>query len=302
MSGERWERELVEKLLLETLREQQRQRRWNLFFRILFLLSLVAIFIAAILRQPLLPIGKHVAQIRLEGVITGDAPLNADRFIQALQKIEKGDATGLLLRLNSPGGSPVQADRIYRAILRFKERKGIRVVAVVEEICTSGCYYVAAAADEIYTNPTSVVGSLGVVASGFGFVGLIQKLGIERRLWTAGEHKAMLDPFLPVRPEHRKQLEKILRETHAVFIEAVKRGRGDRLKDDPIVFSGMIFSARQGLALGLIDGFGTPKEISRRLFGTDKIVDYTPKEELFEKLARGLGTALANTFLDLRLR
>lgn len=300
MSEERWEREVIEKVLLETLREQQRQRRWNLIFRTLFFLLFIAVFLLSLLkRSPLLPVEDHAAQIRIEGVITSNAPLNADRFIQALERIEKSDhVKGLLLRLNSPGGSPVQADRIYRAIRRFKEKKGVPVVAVVEEICASGCYYIAAAADEIYVNPTSLVGSIGVLFSGFGFVELIEKLGIERRLYVAGEHKGMLDAFSPIQPEHRAHLEKILQETHQVFIEAVKADRGERLKPEhhDTIFSGLIFSAKQGVQLGLVDGFGAPKEVIEKVMGTEKVVDYTPREEIWQQLARSLGVVVQTLF------
>ncbi len=299
-SDTRWERQVLERLATETLAERRRARRWNVAIRLLFLAYLVAVTLS--LMKPWSPQGLTghepvTAKVKVEGILLPDAPANAKALIEGLERAAKAPGTkGILLEMNSPGGSPVQAALVYDAIRRLKrENPDLPVIAVVQEMCASGCYYIAAAADKIYVSPYSIVGSIGVIMNGFGFVEAMKKLGIERRLLTAGEHKALLDPFSPVKPEEKAHVQALLNEVHRQFIAAVKQGRGDRLKDDPRLFSGLIWVGSQGIELGLVDAIGDSYTVAREVIGARKIVDFTPEEDVWKRLARRFGTTLGTT-------
>lgn len=294
-----WEREVLEKLVLEGIAEQRRARRWSIFFKLLFFAYLVAVTLSAL--QPwteiVQPDGRVTAKVEVKGILLEDSPANAETLIKGLQRASSDPHTqGVLLQMNSPGGSPVQAAYVYEAIRRIKHKKpDLPIVAVVTDVCASGCYYIAAAADKIYVSSTSVIGSIGVIMNGFGFVEALHKLGIERRLLTSGEHKALLDPFSPVKPEEKAHVEKLLGEVHRQFIDAVKRGRGERLKDDPELFSGLVWTGSQSVDLGLADGIGDVDYVAKEVIGAGKVVDFTPKEDVLTRLARRIGTSMGET-------
>ena len=303
-TSQSWERQVLEKLVLETVAERRRARRWRVFFQFLFFAYLVAVTIKLLKPFPLeFPAGEGeiTAKVMVKGMILPDAPASAAMVIKGLRRAAESRATkGIVLEMNSPGGSPVQALQVYQAIRKLKrEKPDLPVIAVIGDVCASGCYYIAAAADKIYVNPSSIVGSIGVIMSSFGFTEALRKLGIERRLLTAGEHKALMDPFSPVKPEEKAHLQGLLNEIHRQFIEAVKQGRGKRLKDDPGIFSGLIWLGSQSIGLGLADAIGDVDQVAREVIGAEKVVDFTPEEDVWQRLARRvgttLGTALAKT-------
>ncbi len=302
-----WERQVVEKLALESVAERRRARRWSVFFKFLFFAYLVAVTVKLLGPFPLaFPTGERAvtAKVRVKGMILPDSTTNAAALIRGLRRAAENEATkGIVLEMNSPGGSPVQAAMVYQAIRRLKrEKPDLPVIAVVSDICASGCYYIAAAADEIYVNPSSIVGSIGVLMSSFGFTEAMRKLGVERRLLTAGEHKALMDPFSPVKPEEKAYLQGLLNEIHRQFIDAVKQGRGKRLKDDPKIFSGLIWLGSQSVELGLADGLGDVDQVAREVVGAERIVDFTPEEEVWQRLARRVGTSLGSVLVNAAAR
>lgn len=290
--------QLLEKLVMEGAQEQRRARRWGLVFK---LGILVYMFVALMMFSPSVwqtsdasPGEPHVALIDVKGVIMATELANADALAGALREaFEAEKATSIILRINSPGGSPVQAGMIYREILRLREEHpDKKVYAVITDVGASGAYYIAAAAEEIYADPASMVGSIGVVSDGFGFTGTMEKLGVERRVFTAGDNKAMLDPFSPLQSDQKAFFEKLLVNVHQQFITAVKEGRGGRLKDNPDIFSGLVWSGEQALELGVVDGLASPGEVARDKIGLDNIVDYSPKGSPFQDLFRGFGVSL----------
>ncbi len=292
-----WEREVLERLALETLAERRRSRRWNVFFRILFFTYLIVVTVSLFNSWPRVnPMdeGKIAAMIGVKGMIMPDSPSSAEMLIKGLEDAANNEHTqGILLEMNSPGGSPVQAASVFEAIRRIKrEKPKLPIVAVIGDMCASGCYYIAAAADKIYVSPASIVGSIGVIMSTFGFVDAIHKLGVERRLLTAGEHKALMDPFSPVKPEEKAHIQRLLNDVHRQFIAAVKEGRGKRLKDDPDLFSGLVWTGSRSIELGLADGLGDVHSVAREVIGTDRLIDFTPKEEVWKRLARKFGTSV----------
>lgn len=303
-----WERDLLNRLAFSTLNEQRRARRWGIFFKILLFAYLIAIFfvIKPDLGQQLvgtaeeLSSGKHVALVELKGIISDDSEANADIVITGLRAaFEDSNTVGVILRINSPGGSPVQAGYINDEIKRLREKyPKTPLYAVITDLCASGGYYIAAAADKIYADKASIIGSIGVIMSSFGFVEALQKLGIERRLLTAGEHKAFLDPFSPQKPEDADHVKTMLTNIHEQFINVVKTGRGDRLKVDenPELFSGLVWTGEQSVQLGLIDALGSSSFVAREVLKTEKIVDFTAKPNYFEKFAERFGTAMMNNF------
>ncbi len=302
--GSAWEREVLERLLFETLREQRRARRWSIFFKLALLLYLVALFVAYLPGEwgaDGLPTGKHTALVEVRGVIADDEEANADTIVSGLRKaFENTYAAGIILRINSPGGSPVQAGYVYDEIKRLRSKyPNKKLYAVVTDICASGGYYIAAAADEIYADKASLVGSIGVVMNSFGFVEAMKKLGVERRLFTAGEHKGFLDPFSPVKEEELQHIQRMLEDIHQQFIAKVKAGRGERLGDDPELFSGLIWTGEQALELGLVDGLGSSGYVAREIIGAEKIVDYTHRRPYLERLAERLGGGLAQALRSL---
>lgn len=293
--------ELLEKSLLASVQEQRRSRRWGIFFKSLTFLYL---FGALFLFSPFGGIdgsgaaGKpHTALIEVRGTIADQQEASADNLVTSLRRAFEDEQTrGVVLRINSPGGSPVQSGYVYDEIKRLRAlHPEIKLYAVIADIGASGAYYIAAAADEIYADKASLVGSIGVTAAGFGFVETLDKLGVERRTYTAGEHKAFLDPFQPEREDEREFWQTVLQTTHRQFIDQVRQGRGDRLQEHPDLFSGLVWSGEQALELGLIDGLSSASAVARDLVGTEELVDFTHRESPFQRFSRQLGTSIGNT-------
>ena len=303
-----FEQNLINRIAMEAIVEQRRARRWGIFFKGLF-----ALYVLAFLLLYLPPdfdgsgmIGKkHTALIDIEGVIAANTEANADAIVTALRAAyEDRNTAGIILRINSPGGSPVQAGYVNDEIVRLKkENPEIPLYAVISDICASGGYYIAAAADQIYANRASVVGSIGVVMAGFGFVETLDKLGMERRLLHAGKHKGFMDPFSPLKQEEVEHMDSVLNDVYQQFVDIVKNGRGDRLKDDERIFTGLIWTGEQSLQLGLVDALGSAGYVAREVIGAEEIVDYTRRLTFFEELADRFGSAVAQALaprLELR--
>ncbi len=294
-----WERELVTKLAQMNLSEQRARRRWSIFFRLLWLLLALAVF-AAVMgwighgggsgdRS-----GRHTALVRLEGEIDDHGKASAENINAALAAaFQDPDSVAVVLNINSPGGSPVQSSRIYDEIRRLrKDYQDKPLYVVVDEMCASGGYYVASAADKIFVDGSSLVGSIGVIFHGFGVEKAMDKLGVESRTVTAGENKAFMDPFSPVKPEQKAHLEAMLGEVHQQFIKAVKDGRGDRLKlNTPGLFTGLIWSGNKAVENGLADAIGSVDSVARDVTKAEDLIDYTVEENAFDKFARKLGTS-----------
>ena len=291
---------LIEKMVTSAQDEQRKSRRWGIFFKLATLGYLfVALMVFGVSRwgDDMPNSSKdHTALVDLNGIIMSDSEANADRLVKGLRKaFEAEHSKGVVLRVNSPGGSPVQSGLVYREIRRLrKEHPDKKVYAVITDMGASGAYYISSAADEIYADPASIVGSIGVVSDGFGFVGAMEKVGVERRVFTSGENKAMLDPFQPLDEHQKAYFSTILSDVHQQFIDAVKEGRGDRLKEDPNIFSGLFWSGRQALDLGLIDGLASPGQVAREIIGQEDIVDYTPKGGPLDRLVGKLGITMAD--------
>jgi protease-4 len=296
-----WERKTLEELAFASLKEGRRQRRWGIFFKLLGFAYLFLLLGMLLSGQDVLKdkVGKHTALVNLKGVIADDAKASADNVVTGLRKaFEDKNTVGVILRINSPGGSPVQSSYINREIKRLREKyPDIPLYAVITDIGASGAYYVAAAADKIYADEGSIVGSIGVRMDGFGFVDAIDKLGVDRRLYTAGDHKGMLDPFLPEDAGEAEHIQTLLDQIHQQFIDTVKEGRGDRLKDDPSIFSGLVWTGEEAIALGLIDEFGSSGYVAREVFKEDDIVDFTKEEDLLERLSERLGSSVAQALV-----
>ncbi len=297
-----WERGVLEKVALAAIAEQRATRRWGTAFKMLLLLYLFAVLFVGMgwVRQgEHTTSGKHTALVELRGVIGADSPASADNVTSGLQAAFKDANTqGVILRINSPGGSPVQAGYINDEIKRLRtQHPNIPLYVVIEDICASGGYYVAAAADQIYVDKASIVGSIGVVMDGFGFTGIMDKLGIERRALTAGENKRFLDPFAPLTATHREYAEKMLAEIHQQFITVVRNGRGKRLKETPEVFSGLIWTGEKSIELGLADGIGNVDSVARDIIKAEDVVDFTPRQNLAERVARKFGATMAEALL-----
>ena len=300
----------LEKLVGAMTAEQRKSRRWGIFFKLLTFVYLFALLF--IFRAPLTgglttaSVEAHTAVVEVNGAIASDTHASADNLAGALRRaFEAEQARAVVLRINSPGGSPVQAGYVYDEIVRLRDQNpDKRVYAVISDIGASGAYYIAAAADEIYANRASLVGSIGVVSGGFGFTGLMDKLGVERRLYTAGENKAFLDPFSEEEPVEVAFWQDVLENTHDQFIEYVRKGRGDRLNDDGRLFSGLIWTGEQALELGLVDGLGSTSWVARELVGEEELVDYTVQPSPFKQFTDALGvsivSALHNTVMDSR--
>jgi protease-4 len=301
-----WERELVEKVVTASLREGRRARRWGIFFKLLTFAYLIVLLVLLMPEQwsdMAKGSDEHTALVEINGVIAPGAKASADNVVTGLRDAYEDDNTkGIIVRINSPGGSPVQAGYINGEIQRLREKyPDIPVYAVVVDVCASGGYYIAVAADEIYADKASIVGSIGVRMDGFGFVDAMDELGVERRLLTAGENKAILDPFSPLRERDKEHVQGLLDEIHQQFIEVVREGRGERLSGlDEQIFSGLFWTGEQGLELGLVDGFGSSGYVARELIGAEDIVDFTREEDLLERLSKrlgaGIGTALGRFF------
>ena len=299
-----WERELVEKLVMASTREQAKTRRWNIFFRFLvlgyFIVLLVMFLWGDGLTEAEAHLEEHTAVIKINDVIApDDQGISASQVAKGLKKAYKNEKVkGIILEINSPGGSPVQSARIWSSVRDMREEHAdIPVYAVIGDVGASGAYYVAAAADEIYANESSIVGSIGVRMGEFGFVDTLEKLGIERRVLTAGDRKTALDPFLPLNEADRAHAETMLAEVHDQFIDAVKKGRGERLVENDEIFSGLFWSGTSARELGLIDGFGDSRYVASELVKAEKMVNYTFEENALDRLLRkfgaGVGEALA---------
>lgn len=302
-AGENWERKVLEKLATSALQEQRRSRYWGIFFKSLtFVYLFLILFIAAgWFGAREMVAGRHTALVQVNGVISSDSAASADQIMAGLQAAFKDTNTaGVVLRINSPGGSPVQAGQINDEIRRLRALyPNIPLYAVVEDICASGGYYVAVAADKIYVNSASLIGSIGVLMDGFGFTGVLDKLGVERRLLTAGDNKGFMDPFSPMQPKQREYAQSMLTNIHQQFIEVVKKGRGDRLKLGPEIFSGLIWTGEKSIELGLADALGSVEYVAREVIKAETIVDYTARENLAERVAKRFGAASAETFWTL---
>ncbi|HYC45341.1 MAG TPA: S49 family peptidase [Burkholderiales bacterium] len=296
-----WERRALEKVALAAIQEQRRARQWGIFFKLLlFIYLFVLLFIGmGWVGKKDSSSGKHTALVELRGVIGPESAASADNVILGLQEAFKDKRTqGVILRINSPGGSPVQAAHINDEIKRLRVKyPNIALYAVVEDICASGGYYVAVAADQIYVDKGSIVGSIGVLMDGFGFTGLMEKLGVERRLLAAGENKGFLDPFSPIRESQVQYAETMLEEIHKQFITVVRQGRGERLKETPELFSGLLWVGTRSVELGLADALGSVDYVAREIIKAEDIVDFTPRENIAERVARRFGAAMAETLV-----
>ena len=297
-----WQRETIEKLALSAVKEQRRARHWGIFFK-----SLTFIYLFILLFYALDWVGEdsgasinHTALIDINGVIGDEFEVNADDVIESLQSAFENKRTkGVILRINSPGGSPVQAGLINDEIKRLRKlHPNVPVYAVVEDICASGGYYIAVAADRIYVDKASIVGSIGVLMDGFGFTGAMEKLGVERRLLTAGENKAILDPFSPQKPEEREFAQKMLNQIHQQFIAVVKEGRGERLKQDPKIFSGLFWTGETSVELGLADALGSSGFVARDIIKEENIVDFTVHESLADRFAKRFGASVGASLMN----
>jgi protease-4 len=307
-----WERKVLERLAFESLAEQKRRRRWGILFKLLGLVYLTVLMLQFVdwddSAKKLADGKKHTAVVELSGIIASNTEASAENIIEALQHAFKESTTqGVILRINSPGGSPVQSGMINDEIRRLRAKyKNIPLYAVVEDTCASGGYYVATAADKIYVDKASLVGSIGVLMDGFGFTGTMDKLGVERRLLTAGENKGFLDPFSPQEPTQRAHAKLLLDDIHKQFIDAVRNGRGTRLKETSEIFSGLMWTGPQAIELGLADGYGSVQYVAREVVKAEDLRDYTVKQNLAERLARRLGTDMAesisNAFSGARIR
>jgi len=295
---------LLEKVALEGFREQKRARRWGIFFKLMTFVYLVSLLV---LLSP--DKGKfstdlqaknveHTAVVNVQGIIMDDQLASAESVIKGLRAaFENKHSKAVLLNINSPGGSPVQAGYVYDEIVRLRAKyPDKKIVAVIGDLGASAAYYIAAAADEIYADKASLVGSIGVISASFGFTGAMEKLGIERRVMTAGANKAFLDPYQPLKEEERIFWENSLGVIHQQFIDVVKKGRGDRLKDSPDNFSGLIWSGQQALDRGLIDGLGSPDSVARDVIGVEEMVNYSVEPNPFDELVRQFGMSAGAAF------
>lgn len=293
-----WERKVVTKLAEASIKEQRRSRRWGILFKLLTFTYIGAILYmygdASLSKIDLNE--KHTALVELNGVIADKEEASADKVITALRDaFDNEKNAGVILRINSPGGSPVQSGYIYDEILRLrKANPDTPLYAVITDVCASGGYYIAAAADKIYADKASIVGSIGVRMDNFGFVDAIDKLGIERRTLTAGENKALLDPFLPIDEKTTAHMQNMLTEIHQQFINAVKEGRGDRL-DNNIegLFSGLIWTGEAAVNIGLVDELASSSHVAREVIGEETIINYTVEDDILERFAERLGTSVA---------
>ena len=294
-----WEQKLIKDLALSSLKEKRSARRWGIFFKFAFLAYLIGVLVAIVSpldKDALESVTKeHTALIDVEGVISADSKASADDVVTALRDAFKDKKTkGVILRMNTPGGSPVQSGYINDEIYRLKKKyPDIKVYAVISDVCASGGYYIAVAADEIYADKGSMVGSIGVLMNGFGFENAINKVGITRRLYTAGDHKGFLDPFSPPKEEDIEHAKSMLKNIHQQFIEVVKKGRGDKLKDDPLLFSGYVWTGEQAVKLGLVDKLGSSSYVAREVIGAEHIKDFTVTESFMDRFAKKMGASMA---------
>ncbi|MDR1969637.1 MAG: S49 family peptidase [Burkholderiaceae bacterium] len=293
-----WEREAIEELLLANVRERRAVRRWRIFKSVIWMLLFAALIwvLSDDARSSRSPNARHTATVMIRGEISDKSDNSAENVLPAMRDaLEDSGSQALVLLINSPGGSPVQAGLINDEIRRLRLKHGKPIYAVVEDTCASAAYYIASAADEIYVDKASIVGSIGVQMDGFGFVGTLDKLGVQRRLLTAGENKNFLDPFSPQSEEQRQHAQSMLEQIHRQFIHVVKQGRGERLKETPDTFSGLVWTGEQSIQLGLADAYGSLDSVARDVVKAEKIVDYTNKGNLAERFAKRFGVALGHS-------
>lgn len=286
---------VLEQFARDYMRERRSERRWRIFFRLawLVLFAIVAWGLLGARGHSNVPSGPHTALVEVRGEIAADTEASAEQLVSALRSaFEDVGAKAVVLRINSPGGSPVQSGIIYDEIKRLKTLHGKKVYAVVEEMCASGAYYIAVAADEIYVDKASLVGSIGVLMDGFGFTGTMEKLGIERRLLTAGANKGMLDPFSPQNAKQTAFAKAMIDQIHQQFITVVKEGRGERLKETPETFSGLFWNGEEAIKLGLADNIGSLDFVAREVVQAPEVIDYTPKDNVAERLAKRFGAGV----------
>jgi protease-4 len=299
----RWERDVLERLARSALDEQRRARHWGIFFKILTFVYLFALLFIAMGwiggRGETQLSGRHTALVSIDGVIAADADASAERVNQGLQDaFEDTNTAGVIVRINSPGGSPVQANQINQEIQRLRAKHPkVPLYVVVEDICASGGYFVAAAAERIFVDPASIVGSIGVLMNGFGFTGTMDKLGVERRLLTAGQNKGFLDPFSPLDEGERAYAQTMLGEIHQQFVDVVRKGRGDKLKETPEMFSGLVWTGEKSIEIGLADAVGSVDYVAREVIKAERVVEFTAAKNLLERFAQRLGMAMANTLM-----
>jgi protease-4 len=294
-----WEREVLEKLVFATLKEQRAHRRWGIFFKLLGLLTVLVSLWAYFdfsFTSDTEALGRHTALIEIDGTIESEGSGSAAIVIPELNKaFSDAGSVAIVLHINSPGGSPVQAGMIVDEILRLRKGYPAKpLYVVVDEMCASGGYYIAASADKIFVNKASVVGSIGVLMDGFGFTGIMQKAGVERRLLTAGENKGFMDPFSPMSDKHKTHAQAMLDEIHQQFIDVVRTGRGARLKETSETFSGLFWSGAKAVEMGLADGFGSVDSVARDIVKAEDIVDYTQHEGLPERVLKKFGAAMGS--------
>ena len=285
----------LERLATQLLNQQQAERRWRVFFRLAWLgLALGLVWLGVTSRlPPSAPSTPHTALVEVRGEIAAGSEASAEALLGALKNaFEDASAQAVVLRINSPGGSPVQSGIVYDEIKRLKVKHDKKVYAVVEEVCASGAYYIAVAADEIYVDKASIVGSIGVLMDGFGFTGLMDKLGVERRLLTSGANKSMLDPFSPVNPQQTQLAKAMIEQIHRQFIAVVKEGRGARLKETPDTFSGLFWNGEEAVRQGLADATGNLDFVAREVIKAEEIIDYTPRDNVAERLAKRFGASV----------
>ncbi|NBU87795.1 MAG: S49 family peptidase [Betaproteobacteria bacterium] len=285
----------LERLAAELVQEKRAERRWRVFFRLAWLLLVAVLLVGMVFQRAHVGAtsAPHTALIEVRGEIAADTEVNAESLLGALKNaFEDPGAQAVVLRINSPGGSPVQAGILNDEIRRLKALHKKRVYAVVEDICASGAYYIAVAADEIFVDKASLVGSVGVLMDGFGFTGAMEKLGIERRLLTAGENKGMLDPFSPQNERQQAYAKEMLKQIHQQFIRVVREGRGERLKETAETFSGLVWNGEDAVKIGLVDKFGNLDFVAREVVKAEDIIDYTPHENVAERLAKRFGAAM----------
>jgi protease IV len=303
IESKKTEEALISEFAKEIFTEQRRNRRWGIFFKMLFVLYLSTFLIIYIVKN--IDIGsfsthKHSALIEINGVIAANTQARADYVITGLRRAFKDENTqGVILRINSPGGSPVQAGYINDEIIRLREKHpDIPIYAVITDMCASGGYYIAASTDKIYANKASIVGSIGVIMAGFGFVETIEKLGIERRLLHAGDNKGFMDPFQPLKNAEATHVQGLLNEIHQQFIDVVKHGRGVRLKDDEKLFSGLIWTGSESIKLGLVDELASASQVARDVIGAEDMIDYTKRESYLDEFAKNIGSAMLQSMTD----
>ncbi len=295
-----WEREVLEKVALAAITEQTRARRWGVFFKsltFLYLAILMGVALYPSMKKEIGVDGKdHTAVVDIVGVIAEDKEVNAENVIKSLRAAVKDKNTkGIILHSNSPGGSPVQSAYIYDEIRSIKKlNPKLPIYAVVGDMCASGCYYIASATDKIFVSPASLVGSIGVIMDGFGFVDTMKMVGVEHRLITSGAHKAMLSPFAPSKADETAYMQGLLNQVHQQFIAAVKQGRGARLKETPDTFSGLVWTGEEGVKLGIADAFGNDSSVAKDQIGADRLVDFTESEKLIDKFMGKMGASFGH--------